>query len=211
MAQQLLKPPKDAGKKFKEVQARLEFLRELVDAYPPSAQVGLGLEAIMPMLLHGANSSNAQTRTVAVDMWVKLHGTYGRKMDAQLKGVESSKTQALIQDAIAKGGGGGGGGGGAAPAAAAPTPKAKAPPAAKKAPAGAAGAAAKGKGIASPAAPKPGLCARGASVEGGRQGVGRRRQGGSCGEGGVSLPLFARACMRPLCCVLTGPELARRA
>jgi len=114
VAQTLLKPPKDAAKKFKEVQARLEFLRELVDVYPPSPQVGLGLEAVMPMLQHGANSSNAQTRTVAIDMWVKLHATYGRKMDAQLKAVESSKTQAIIQEAIGKGGGaeGGGGGGG---------------------------------------------------------------------------------------------------
>ena len=161
MAQTLLKPPKDAAKKFKEVQARLEFLRELVDAYPPSPQVGLGLEAVMPMLQHGANSSNAQTRTVAIDMWVKLHATYGRKMDAQLKAVESSKTQAIIQEAIGKGGGVEGGGGNvpaaAAPAASAP-PKAKAAaPAAKKAQAAAAGVAAKGKANASPAAPKPGL------------------------------------------------------
>ena len=171
MAQTLLKPPKDAAKKFKEVQARLEFLRELVDVYPPSPQVGLGLEAVMPMLQHGANSSNAQTRTVAIDMWVKLHATYGRKMDAQLKAVESSKTQAIIQEAIGKGGGaegggGGGGGGGNVPAAAAPAPAAAAPPkakaaapAAKKAPAAAAGVAAKGKANASPAAPKPGLAA----------------------------------------------------
>jgi hypothetical protein len=161
VAQTLLKPPKDAAKKFKEVQARLEFLRELVDAYPPSPQVGLGLEVVMPMLQHGANSSNAQTRTVAIDMWVKLHATYGRKMDAQLKAVESSKTQAIIQEAIGKGGGVEGGGGNvpaaAAPAAAAP-PKAKAAaPAAKKAPAAAAGVAAKGKANASPAAPTPGL------------------------------------------------------
>ena len=169
MAQTLLKPPKDAAKKFKEVQARLEFLRELVDVYPPSPQVGLGLEAVMPMLQHGANSSNAQTRTVAIDMWVKLHATYGRKMDAQLKAVESSKTQAIIQEAIGKGGGaegggGGGGGGGIVPAAPAPAPAAAAPPkakaaapAVKKAPAAAAGVAAKGKANASPAAPKPGL------------------------------------------------------
>ena len=42
----------------------------------------------MPMVLLGANSSNAATRTVAIDVWGKLHATYGRDMDAYLKSGE---------------------------------------------------------------------------------------------------------------------------
>ena len=39
----------------------------------------------MPMLLLGANSSNANTRTVAIDVWGRLYSTYGRDMDSHLK------------------------------------------------------------------------------------------------------------------------------
>ena len=70
---------------FKAIQSRLEFLKELIESYSPAAQNGLSLQAVMPMLLLGANSSNAATRTVAIDVWGRLYSTYGREMDAHLK------------------------------------------------------------------------------------------------------------------------------
>ena len=143
---QVLKPPKQQ-QNFKAIQSRLEFLRELIDAYPPSSQHGLGMEQTMPMVVLGANSSNAATRTEAIKVWVKLFQTYDRrKIDLHIRSVDSKKTQDLIRAELA-----GDGVVGDLPAAAAPMPaRAKAPAAAKKTPASSAAA----KGKPSPAAHK---------------------------------------------------------
>jgi len=34
----------------------------------------------MPMVLLAANSSNAETRAKAIELWVKLYASYGRKV-----------------------------------------------------------------------------------------------------------------------------------
>ena len=150
--QQVLKPPKQQ-QNFKAIQSRLEFLRELIDAYSPSTQHGLGMEQTMPMVVLGANSSNAATRTEAIKVWVKLFQTYDRrKIDLHIRSVDSKKTQDLIRAELA-----GDGVVGDLPPAATPMPtRAKAPAAAKKTPASSAATKGKPSPAAHKSAQKPG-------------------------------------------------------
>lgn len=109
----------------------------------------------MPMVVLGANSSNAATRTEAIKVWVKLFQTYDRrKIDVHIRSVDSKKTQDLIRAELA-----GDGVVGDLPPPAAPMPaaaRAKAPAAAKKTPASSAAAKGKPSPAAHKSAQKPG-------------------------------------------------------
>ena len=57
MSHAVLKPPKEQGKNFKAVQSRIEFLDQLIQAFPPAPQHGLAVDAVLYIYIY--NKTNA--------------------------------------------------------------------------------------------------------------------------------------------------------